>query len=115
MKHATQSKKQPPIIFQSYCQQNGLPKPTPEHKFHPTRKWRIDWYFEENGKKIALEVEGGVWTFGRHTRGAGFLADVEKYNNLAMAGIYLLRVTPDNLLKQSTIEMLKTALKGEKD
>lgn len=102
--------KQNPIIFQSYCKQNGLPTPTPEHKFHPKRRWRIDWYFEANGKKLALEVEGGVWQMGRHTRGSGFVADMEKYNNLTMFGIHLLRVTPDNLLKKSTIEMLKTIL-----
>ena len=108
MKHATP--KQNPIIFQSFCQQAGLPKPTPEHKFHPKRRWRIDWYFEANGKKLALEVEGGVWSNGRHTRGSGYVGDMEKYNSLAMFGIHLLRVQPKDLLKLETLKMIAVVL-----
>lgn len=107
MKHATKTN---PSIFQAYCKQNGLPVPTPEHKFHPKRKWRIDWYFEANGKKLALEVEGGVWQNGRHTRGSGFVADMEKYNSLAEHGIFLVRVQPSDLLKMQTIKLLQNVL-----
>ena len=46
-------------------------KLTPEYRFHPTRKWRLDW-FHESG--VGVEIEGGIWTKGRHTRGKGFLA-----------------------------------------
>jgi hypothetical protein len=56
---------------------------------------------------VALEVEGGVWTGGRHTRGAGFLKDVEKYNRAAVLGWRLLRVTPDKLVSFGTFEMLR--------
>lgn len=60
-----------------------------EYKFHPTRKWRVD-YWHNSG--VAIEVEGSVWTRGRHTRGSGFLADMEKYNALAERGVLLFRV-----------------------
>lgn len=98
-------------MFAKLCAGFGLPEPVQEYKFHPTRKWRIDYFFECGGKKLALEVEGGVWTGGRHTRGAGFVGDMEKYNELTRAGIALLRVQPKDLLKTQTFELLKSALK----
>ncbi|MEM9990624.1 MAG: hypothetical protein AAF738_02605 [Bacteroidota bacterium] len=95
-------------IFEQFCVSEGLPKPVAEYKFHPKRKWRIDYYFERDNQKVALEVEGGVWTRGRHTRGSGFLKDIEKYNQLAVHGIYLVRCVPTDLLKVSTINLLKS-------
>lgn len=104
-------------VFQALCKSEGLPVPALEYKFHPKRKWRSDYYFEKDGIKVALEVEGGVWKKGkdgklggRHNRGVGFIKDLEKYNNYAMMGILLLRVQPKDLLKISTIEMLKKIL-----
>lgn len=97
-------------MFIAFCLSEGLPEPIPEFRFEPTRKWKADWLFEANGKRVALEIEGAVWTNGRHTRPKGFLGDIEKYNNLSLNGIYLLRVTPDNLLKTSTVEMLRKCL-----
>lgn len=69
--------------------------PIPEYKFHPTRKWRIDYAFPD--VKLAVEIEGGVWTRGRHTRGAGFKGDMEKYNALTEAGWHLLRYEPKKI------------------
>jgi very-short-patch-repair endonuclease len=63
--------------------------PQPEFRFHPTRKWRLD--FAWPSLRIAVELEGAVWTGGRHTRGGGFLADMEKYNALTSMGWRLLR------------------------
>lgn len=62
-----------------------------EFKFHEERRWRIDFAWPD--ERVAVEVEGGIWTGGRHTRGSGFLKDAEKYNELALAGWMLLRVS----------------------
>ena len=62
------------------------------HLYTPSRRWRVDFYLPS--PSIAIEVEGGGWIGGRHTRGKGFAADIEKYNALTLAGIRLLRVTP---------------------
>ncbi len=80
-----------------------------EVRFHPTRLWRFDYANEHY--KIAIEVEGGVWTEGRHTRGKGFLGDMEKYNTATALGWRLLRVTPDTLLTTNTINLIKQVLK----
>ncbi len=74
-----------------------------EHRFHPTRKWRFDR--AHTVAKVAFEVEGGVWSGGRHTRGAGFLADCEKKNEAQLAGWQVFQITRDQLNLQ-TIERL---------
>lgn len=60
-----------------------------EYQFAKPRKWRIDCYIPS--LKLAIEFEGGVYTNGRHTRGQGFLNDIEKYNTITLHGLYLLR------------------------
>ena len=83
-------------------------EPVKEYQFHPERKWRFDYAFVE--AKIALEVEGGVHTGGRHVRPKGFLNDMEKYNAAATMGWRLLRTTPDMLLSRRTTAMIKEAM-----
>jgi len=75
-----------------------------EYKFHPKRKWRIDFYLPEFG--LAIELEGGIFTQGRHTRGSGFMADIKKYNEITAAGLSLIRVTYSTLNKNSTFDLI---------
>src|SRR5690606_7945656 len=76
-----------------------------EHPFHPERKWRFDYAILRH--RIAVEVEGGVFTQGRHTRGVGMKADMEKYNAAASLGWRLYRVTPDQLISTKTFDVLR--------
>ncbi len=100
-------------FFIKACEAYHLPAPTHEYRFDAKRKWRIDYYFEANGRRVALEVEGGVWSQGRHTRPKGFLADMEKYNAMACAGILLLRTTPEKLLTTETFTNIKNCIYGD--
>ncbi len=95
-------------VFLRALEVRGLPRPEREWKFEAKRRWRFDYAWPE--RMVALEVEGGVWTGGRHTRGAGFLKDMEKYNRAAVLGWRLLRVTPDKLVSFGTFEMLREIL-----
>ena len=79
-----------------------------EFKFHPERRWRFDYAIPQY--KIALEVEGGVWTQGRHTRPQGFLGDIEKYNTATLMGWRVFRITPTDLYRTATVNLLKTAM-----
>ena len=83
---------------------NG-PKLIKEHKFHPTRRFRID-YFHESG--VAIEIEGGIWTRGRHTRGMGFLSDMQKYNLMAERGILLFRIPANNIAASWVLPIIDT-------
>jgi len=80
-----------------------------EHRFHPTRKWRIDFWHNSG---VAIEIEGGVWSGGRHTRGNGFVADMEKYNALAERGILLFRVPGHQINLQWLTPIYDTIQRG---
>jgi hypothetical protein len=61
----------------------GLPEPLREYRFHPTRRWRFDYCWRgtnENPIKLAVELNGACYTQGRHTRGSGYVKDMEKLN-----------------------------------
>jgi len=66
-----------------------------EHKFHPERRFRFD--FAHLPSRVAIEIEGGTWVGGRHTTGAGFLRDCEKYNEAALLGWRVVRLTTDQV------------------
>lgn len=95
-------------IFLLLCDRSGIPAPATEHRFDAVRKWRFDYAWPRN--RVALEVEGGAWTRGRHTRGAGFIADLEKYSEAAAQGWRVLRVTPSTLCTEATVKLVRRAL-----
>lgn len=80
-----------------------------EFRFHPTRKWRFDLAFPD--KKVAVEVDGGAFIAGRHTRGAGFEADCEKQSEAAALGWRIIRCTPRQVESGQALAWLERALK----
>jgi very-short-patch-repair endonuclease len=87
-----------------------LPLPMREASFHPTRKWRFDFYWPAH--RLACEVEGGT-QFGksRHSRGEGFERDAEKYNTAARLGITVLRFTTAMVKDGRAIAEIEKVLK----
>lgn len=71
---------------------------TVEHRFDSTNRYRFD--FAHLKYKIAVEIEGGVWTKDGHTNPKTFLKDMTKYNLAALKGWMVLRYTygQDNLI-----------------
>ena len=94
---------------------NALKIPfTREFKFHPDRKWQAD--FRIDGMPILVEVEGGVFSNGRHTRGEGYTKDCEKYSAAAVNGWLVIRGTTAQIkagLVIQWIEKLIERLGGE--
>ena len=95
-------------LFMTLCGGIGIPEPAVEFRFHPTRKWRLDYSWPT--QRLALEVEGGIWIGGRHTRPASYLAEMEKYNALAVMGWRLLRCTPSTLCTTAMLDAVHAAL-----
>lgn len=83
---------------------HGIPRPEREYKFLKDRLFRFDFAWPD--KKIAVEVEGGVWNHGRHTRGEGFERDCEKYNLAVVNGWWVLRFTSGMIDDGSAIKIL---------
>lgn len=86
-------------------------EPVREYKFDPVRKWRFD--FAWPNILIAAEVEGGIWTGGRHTRGKGFLNDCEKYNQAVLAGWKVFRFPVEMIKSGEALQIIEKALKGK--
>lgn len=97
-----------PKIVLAYWDRMGLPKPQQEFRFDIFRRWRFDFAWPESD--VALEVEGGVWIGGRHTRGSGFIKDMEKYNEAARLGWKILRFQPKELCLKDTAAIIKDTL-----
>lgn len=88
-------KPQTTIIYPQIWRNFKIPAPIPEYQFKIERKWKIDYAWPE--MNIALEIEGGIWTKGRHITPKGYLKDLEKYNSLAEYGWLLLRYQPNKI------------------
>lgn len=109
-----------PVVL-AWFEECGLPKPVPEYRFDPERKWRFDfaWPDASIGKwgsencelrPLALEVNGGIFSAGAHVRGAALMREYEKLNRAAVLGWRILFVTPDQLCLTSTADMIRQAL-----
>ena len=66
-----------------------------EYAFHPTRRWRFDLANVE--KKLAIEVQGGIWSRGAHTTGTGVTRDIEKHNEAVRLGWMVLYATKETI------------------
>lgn len=97
------------VVFRALCRDAGLPEPESEVRFHPRRRWRFDYAWPSH--RVALEVEGGAFVAGRHTRGAGFRRDVEKYSEAAAMGWLVVRCLPEDLCTARTVEWVRRALR----
>lgn len=97
----------------SLSEKAGLEAPVEDFKFHPSRKWKFDycWLPEPSGDtvscrccgselmcpacespplappvRLAVEIQGGTYMQGKHSRGAGQKNDFEKINEAQRLG-----------------------------
>lgn len=101
----------PVLPFALLCRAEGLPEPVAEYRFHPERRWRFDYAWPD--RKIAVEQEGAIWAQGRHTRGSGFVNDIEKYNTAAALGWCVLRGTPAQVASGELIPLIRQAMEAD--
>lgn len=76
-------------------------KPEQQFKFHPERKWRLDFAFPD--VHVGVEIDGGIFAAenggeaGKHARGAGRCADMEKRNAAGELGWVILNYGPPHI------------------
>jgi very-short-patch-repair endonuclease len=86
----------------------GLPEPSTEVVFAPPRKWRWDLAWVD--ERLACEVEGGVYSGGRHVRGKGFEEDARKYTIGVILGWRVIRVTTSMVESGEALAFIAAAL-----
>ena len=101
------------LLLLAQLKEKGITGYMMEYRFHPTRRWRFDFAFERI--KLAVEVEGGTWSGGRHTTGSGFEKDCEKYAEALILGWRVLRVTSTMVKKRTAINYIQMMIKGNDD
>jgi very-short-patch-repair endonuclease len=88
-----------------------LPQPTPEYRFHPVRQWRFDVAFLPH--LVAVEVDGGGFVAGRHSRGVGMERDAEKFAEALLLGWRILRVTPKQVTSGQAVRWIELLLQSQ--
>ena len=86
----------------------GLPEPEREYRFHPVRKWRFDLAWPS--QQIAVEVQGGTWVQGKHSRGQGHTNDCEKMNTAQIMGWIVLSFTGDMITSGEALQTIEEVL-----
>lgn len=95
-------------ILRAACREWGLPEPEFELRFDATRRFRFDAAWPAH--RVALEVNGGVWVRGRHTRGGGYSRDMTKLNLAQAQGWQVYQVTPRELQKGQALQWIAPAI-----
>lgn len=95
--------------FDIGCQAWALPGAQAEFRFHPARRWRFDRAWPE--LRVAVEIDGGTWSGGRHTRPAGYAEDCVKLNSAALMGWTVLRFTGEQVRRGEAYPFVAEAIR----
>lgn len=88
-----------------------MPSPTRNYRFHPTRKFEIDWAWPEF--KIGVEIQGGIFMpGGAHSLPTNILRDMTKQNLLLDFGWRVWHYTPSEVIKGIAIQHIDAVLRA---
>lgn len=105
----------------------GLPEPEREYRFAAhvvglgpgirarlreagLKDWRLDFAWPEH--RLAVEVQGGTWSQGKHTRGQGYEDDREKINAAQLLGWTVLEFTTGMIRDGRALRTIERALQS---
>ena len=97
-----------PVIVTAFFKSEHLPYFCYEYRFHDIRKWRFDLAWPE--QKLYVEVQGGIWIAGKHSRGAAMKNDWEKWNTATCMGWRGLWCEPRDLCTVDFANTIKEAI-----
>lgn len=79
-----------------------------EVRFCEDRDWRFD--FASKDRMLAIEVDGGTASGGRHVRPAGYREDCRKLNAAVLQGWRVLRFTSDQVMSGEAMGVIEAAV-----
>lgn len=83
-----------------------------QYRFHPTRKFRADFAYP--ARRLLIEVQGGSWVGGGHTRGAGYERDCERMNLATLEGYQMMWFTSSMVRQGRAVPEIRAALSSDK-
>lgn len=101
----------PELLLAAQLEQAGI-RFDQEHRFAAPRKFRADFMVLANGfgSDLLIEIEGGAWVNGRHSRGTGMASDCEKSALAAIKGYRFMRVLPEQVEDGRALEWIRAAV-----
>ena len=108
------------LLLAAQLEQAGIPFER-EYRFAPPRRWRADFLIEAavasrpgsllgDWVRILIEVDGGGYVAGRHSRGKGIEDDAEKQSAAAILGYRVIRCTPAQVDDGRALGWIRQAL-----
>jgi very-short-patch-repair endonuclease len=101
------------ILLAEQLRQAGIPFEQ-EYRFHSERKWRADFIIfgkdSANHHHALVEIDGGGYVAGRHSRGKGMEDDAEKQSAAAILGYRVIRATPRQVENGTALSWIRQAL-----
>lgn len=86
----------------------GLPEPETQAMLIPGRKWR--WDLAWPSKRLAVEIQGGIWTRGKHGRASGIIKDMDKLNAAQLAGWRVLQFANTHIRSGEAVTLIERAI-----
>lgn len=81
--------------FDAYARSLDLPEAVKQYRFSPSRRFKFDRCYMD--QKVAIELDGGVYSGGAHVRGKGYESNREKDNLAIELGWVVLHYTSKQL------------------
>ena len=91
----------------------GLPEPIREYQAIKGRKFRFDFAWLDPEHRLLVEVNGGTYTKGAHSTGAGIARDYEKCNLGVLQGWRVLSFDGKAVKSGEAVEVIRQALEAE--
>jgi very-short-patch-repair endonuclease len=94
------------LLLVEQLRQAGIPY-VREFRAIEGRRFRWDFYLTDD---LMVEIDGGGYIGGRHSRGAGMEKDCEKQSLAAISGYRVIRATPRQVNDGTCFTWIKQAL-----
>lgn len=99
-------------LFLQRVREAGLPEPVRQSNepwAGSGRKFKADFFWPQFG--LVVEVDGGTWNGGRHTRGSGFESDCTKQAIAVANGYAYLRFASRHIQNGDALDFVEAVIR----